>query len=373
MNEYDGIIKKTPLNTTKKNKDPNRPKTVLEQQADLLARNQSGLDRALGGGGTYDFGDDGDVNPTLKAAPPGGGVMNTSAEEYPKVKFFKTDNAKVIQGKKGANCYIVLGGDRPSHDKSGYSGKGGNRANSIDMVVGRMASARKGKGPQDDATVHNSFSADAARIYMSQMTDIDKNFGLAEGNWEYLGPRSAIGMKADQIRIVGRESVKIVTGKCIGCEGYGWRGETNSFGGKIPPAGPIELIAGNNTSDRWIINMKPGTLVPKIEFVDRLQPIPLGKNLRDCLADLWSVVGSIWQCLHTFLLTQNITNTTTTITTALFDAPSHAIVGSLMTLLQQIFVANPQYHNRTNGTMWEQNYLKPTGNKYICSRNVRTT
>jgi len=369
MSEYDGIIKKTPLNTTKNNKDPDRPKTVYEQQAELA----SGAPPASGTGGSYDFGDDGDVNPGLKEVPPGGGVMNTPVDEYPKVNFFASDNAKVIQGKRNANCYIVLGGDRPSHEKSGYSGKGGNRANSIDMVVGRMSSARKGKGASDDATVHNSFSADSARIYMSQMTDLDKNFGLAEGNWEYLGPRSGIGMKADQIRIVGRESVKIVTGKCRGCEGYGWRGETNSLGGKLPPAGPIELIAGNNTADRWVINMKPGTLVPKIEFVDRLQPIPMGKNLRDALSDLWQIVSSIWQCLQTFLLTQGLTNIASTTTTWPLDAPSHMIIGNIMNLMQQIFSANPQYHNRTNGTMWEQNYLKPTGNKYICSRNVRTT
>ena len=48
---------------------------------------------------------------------------------------------------KNAGSYIVLGTDKPGGDASGYGAIGSNRANSIDLVVGRMSNSRGGKGP----------------------------------------------------------------------------------------------------------------------------------------------------------------------------------------------------------------------------------
>ena len=178
--------------------------------------------------------------------------------------------------------------DRPVDSASGYGGKGSNRSQTIDIVVGRMSSARGGLGPaatltidEDDtaglmygyvqgdpvAVVENSFAADAARIYISQMTDVDSNFGLAEGQVGKKDARSAVAIKADGVRIIGREGVKIVTGRSHAFSGVGQHGELLSTGGSIKqPAPPIELIAGNN--DKY------------------LQGVARGENVRDALRQL---------------------------------------------------------------------------------------
>lgn len=342
----ESIVEKVPLNTQKDNDSPTKKQNLSQQKAE---------------------------GATINMAPPDSGVLHTYAEQYPVINYKRADNEVVLQGMSNSNCYIIFGSDRPSTDKSGWGAKGSNRANTIDMVVGRMAGARKGKGAKDGSTVNSSWSADAARIYISQLTDLDTNFGLVEGNWEYAGPRSGIGMKADQIRIVGRESIKLVTGKCVNCKGFGMRGEPNSLGAKLPPAGPIELIAGNNCARRWVIEFPIGSLVPKFHFIDRLQPLVLGKNLREALSELHAMIEKIWAALYQFALAQRRLNDMVSSTTWPVDTIGHAIMGSLMSLMQTIFTTMPMYHTRTSGNVWASNYLNPSGQKYICSRNVRTT
>ena len=134
--------------------------------------------------------------------------------------------ASIIEESSNAS-YIVLGGDRVSTPASGYAGKGHSGCHMIDLVVGR------------DPTMsgHPSFKGDAARIYISQRTDVDHSFGLASGNVLSPKTRSAIGLKADGRRIVAREGIKIVT---MG------KGTKNSMGKKIQTYTGIDLIAGND-------------------------------------------------------------------------------------------------------------------------------
>ena len=128
------------------------------------------------------------------------------------------------------NSWIVLGRDRPASRASGYSGQGHTQASSIDMVVGRGAPV-----PTSDINVDPSFSNDAARIYISQKTDIDDNFRIVSGGMGSSHAKSGIGIKADAVRIVGTEGIKLVTRTSA----------TNSKGGSVAPAG-IELIAVND-------------------------------------------------------------------------------------------------------------------------------
>ena len=86
------------------------------------------------------------------------------------------------------NSYIVLGRDRPRSRNSGYGGKGDTQSSMIDLVVGRMADS-----PQDGVIADPNFSTDSARIYISQKTDVDKNFGLAPGSGQSRA-KSAIGL-----------------------------------------------------------------------------------------------------------------------------------------------------------------------------------
>ena len=227
-----------------------------------------------------------------------------------------------------------------------------------------MASANEGAGPTPGSFVDNSFAADAARIYISQMTDIDKNFGL-EGS-ALPTPRSGIAIKADGVRIIGREGIKIVTGPAKGFVGFGSTGETNSVGGQLESAAPIELIAGNFVGDKQV----PGGKFLPSEKIPSLQPVNLGKNTRDAIQELSDIVGEIWSALFNFALAQSGVNTAVGVNPIMPWIPAAVAVA---TPIHLSYVINSLYHTRVNKTMWELNYLSPMGSKYICSRNVKTT
>ena len=118
-----------------------------------------------------------------------------------------------------------------------------------------------------------SFQRDAARIYISQKTDIDKSFGITKGKVGNFQNRSGIALKADGIRLLSREGIKLVTNN----DKYNSKGiEPTSCG--------IDLIALNNSSD--------------------LQPIPKGENLRSSLEKLTKHVMDLNKCVTGFLLYQ---------------------------------------------------------------------
>ena len=154
--------------------------------------------------------------------PSDSGLAHTTVQQ-PALSFNTAPNEKVLKNERDddGRANIVFGTDRPSDLLSGYGARGAQYSSCIDIVVGRMTGfVAKGNGPPDGSIVNNSFNADAARIYISQMSDVDENFGLARneegkpfgskiGNQK---GRSAIAVKADGVRIIGREGVKIVTG-----------------------------------------------------------------------------------------------------------------------------------------------------------------
>ena len=77
------------------------------------------------------------------------------------------------------NSWIVLGRDRNASRMSGYGGKGDTQCASIDIVAGRMGSEVEAFDADGESLFINpSFKKDAARIYISQKTDIDKYFDL---------------------------------------------------------------------------------------------------------------------------------------------------------------------------------------------------
>ena len=207
------------------------------------------------------------------------GLFNTIVEQ-PRSNFVVAGN-NIILSDSTRNCGIVIGADRPSGLSSGYGGRGAMKANSIDLVVGRLSSQKK---LADGTFVNNSFSADAARIYISQLTDIDTNFGLEPGQAGSIKGRSGIGIKADTVRLVGREGIKIVTGRSFAFKGHGSSGETNSLGGRISsPAPPIELIAGNTKTEAGLFGLGPEVRV--------LQGVAKGEHVRDALRELSEIVG----------------------------------------------------------------------------------
>ena len=277
---------------------------------------------------------------------------------------FKLAAGESIIEHQGAS--ITFGTDRPDTIFSGFGARGYQNASTIDLVVGRGASARKGKGAKRGSVVSNMFSADAARIYISQLTKIDKNFGIANGVPGKVRPGAGIGIKADDVRIIARNSFKLCTGRADGVEGHGSRGETNAFGGKSTIAPTIELIAGNYSSDKWVY----GGLKNPIETVPYLQAAVKGENLTKALLEMNEVMGNIWSAVYNLLLIQcgyNVTNS--------IDPwrPWNAAQGPPATAGQLTFGLQNLWATRVKATMWEQYYMVPSGYRYVCSPNVFLT
>lgn len=311
----------------------------------------------------------------INSTPSDSGIMHMDHWIDDKfLNYKKAQNEKVIS-KNGA--YVVLGTDRPSSEASGYGARGSDRAATIDLVVGRMASARGGKGVKKGTHVDNNFAADAARIYISQQTDIDTGFGIVEGSVGNPKARSAVALKADGIRIFGREGIKIVTGKGNNWRGFGLKGETNSLGGKISqPAPGIDLIAGNNAEPRKVF----GGFASPVQIIETLQPVSMGYNTRDSLRELSDILDDVFGAILNFGLVQSAINNAIAGTFAASSGrfAAHGVGGGLIGLINTIgmqqFVLNPMYHARVNKTFnFEFNYLYPFGYKYICSRSVKTT
>jgi hypothetical protein len=192
--------------------------------------------------------------------------------------YNQSDCEEVIAGEN--NTWIVLGRDRPASKAAGYGGSGDSGAGSIDICVGRAS--REAKNATKDGkplVVDNDFKSDAARIYISQKTAIDRNFGLRPGFQGSAFPRSAIGLKADLVRIIARENIKLVTRT----------DDINSQSGDIGIVGGIDLIAGNDDKD--------------------MQPLVKGHNLRELLFYMIQDISTVTQMLHDVTLTQQIFET----------------------------------------------------------------
>lgn len=151
-------------------------------------------------------------------------------------KYIKAKCEKVIKGDN--NTFLVLGRDRPKSVFSGYGGKGHTGAGSIDIVAGRMSclTPRVETDKGEALFVDPDFVNDAARVYISQKTDIDDNFNIdgVIGVPDSVA-RSAVALKADAVRLVARETIKLCTAM----------DPLNSQNGDIQSVGGIYLIAGS--------------------------------------------------------------------------------------------------------------------------------
>ncbi len=71
------------------------------------------------------------------------------------LKFNIGAGESVIQHR---GCYITMGGDRPGSIFSGFGAKGFSGTDTIDLCVGRGASARGGDGVPESSMINNMFS-----------------------------------------------------------------------------------------------------------------------------------------------------------------------------------------------------------------------
>lgn len=180
------------------------------------------------------------------------------------------------------NSWIVLGLDRVNFEGSGFGGKNASHCAAIDIVAGRgssYAAASEADGsPIIVGPMFNGETSDAARIYLSQRAGIDQYFNLPPGNVGNIttkDPRSAVAVKADAVRLIARENIKLVT-----------RSEPrNSQGG----------VLGNEFAGAYGIDL--------IACADEstLQPMVRGKNLQKCLMDITDLMSTILAVINTLV------------------------------------------------------------------------
>jgi hypothetical protein len=220
-------------------------------------------------------------------------------------------------------------------------GRGHTQAHSIDLVVGRG-----GIKPDSTKNVDPNFKLDAARIYISQKADIDDYFGIAT-RVPSIG-RSAIGLKADAVRIVGTEGISLVTRI----------NNTNSRNGFATYNG-VDIIAGNDISD--------------------LQKMVKGDNLIECITELEERLTSLYS------LVLNFVNFQVKVNTAL-SSHTHTVISSPVggglaapsvnlgavitpTLADAVQVALDNFKERVNLNInFHNRYLNSASTKYICSK-----
>ena len=220
------------------------------------------------------------------------GVENEKINE-PHPNYNVAPCEKVIEGEN--NQFIILGRDRPAGRTSGYGGAGDTHCARIELIAGMSGMLAKEvnvknqtadkfqyDAPEDNEEIlftdGNAF-ADASKIYMSQRTDVDKNFKLKPSVLGNFTTRSAVAVKADAVRIVSRDAgIKLIAG---GTDSLNSQGK--------------EIIG----KDRIGIALNCGN-VPDSEMYKLVKGEPLMevlKNLSKNISELNSAVGQIAQSL----------------------------------------------------------------------------
>lgn len=264
-------------------------------------------------------------DPLLEAVP----VYNRAASE------------KVISGQN--NTFIVLGRDRPRDLSSGNGGEPVTHCGSIDIIAGMTGiMCREVDKSGAQIVTDKSPEYDAARIYITQRAkDIDSReyFGIARGNVGFSPTRSAIAIKADAVRIIGREGIKIVTGT-DSRNSIGLIIEDQVFG--------IDLIAGNDDRD--------------------LQPMVKGKNLAVALFQALDLISDL-NGLVTLMVESTLQTVQPEAVVAIAAGVPSPAIAQLANLTLLI-----NYLKEHNKNLWKhgQNFLTPLGTDYINSRHNST-
>lgn len=249
-------------------------------------------------------------------ARPGDGILR--ADGF--TKGSHDNNTMIIMGRDRNGLKEVDSSERDLvKSDSGRSTMMG--AGAIDIVVGRMSpfpldiegktwsplfntkheidalkiETLEGTDPENNNkpffTNHPAYVMDAARIYLSQFTDIDENFriqkqifvgGTVKQRLNKKTPCSGIMLKADKVRLHARQDIKIVTG--------GSEEQENSAGNDITEIGGIHLMAGNESLNQ--------------------QPIPLGNNLAYMLDEMSKQIEKLSSIVFSFVDSQMKYNAT---------------------------------------------------------------
>lgn len=196
------------------------------------------------------------------------GVLQTSFNE-PIPEHSKQENEIVHQGNN--NQFIIFGRDQITTPDTGYGAFQIPRAGRIELVVGKGGGRPSGTSIYDPSAVY-----DSAKIYISQKSNIDQHFKIATNEKSPSSMEaSAIAIKADAVRILGRENIKIITGTDL----------NNSNQRATRKNNTITLIGGNDVSD--------------------IQPMVKGNNLYGCLTEMYNIIHGLAGTVADFLELQH--------------------------------------------------------------------
>lgn len=276
------------------------------------------------------------------------GIGGDSIDE-PVPIYLSTPSEKLIEGTN--NTTIVMGRDRTGNRMTGYGGKGHTQCGSIDIIAGRMGYLTRGTTSEgQNLFADPNFKYDATRIYLSQKTDVDDAFRLTPGVVGNHTAKSAVALKADHLRFIAREGVKIVTGT----------DKRNSQGGEVSSVNGIDLIAGNDSSD--------------------MQPFVKGKNMSAAIESLVEHLQKVISTIDTFLTWQMkynsalMTHTHKSPFYGLDTSPSITLMKEAPNVMMNHLQGTKQsiMSIKANLVSYKMNYLSPAGSKYINSRYNHT-
>jgi hypothetical protein len=273
------------------------------------------------------------------------------------IEYLVADNEKIVG--KNYDSYIVLGKDR---SVSISSGQYATQNSSIDLVSGRLAvldipeivKAADDKNTKIFADI--DFKNDAARVYISQRTDIDTNFGLPDGHIGNIQSRSAVAIKADSVRMIARGGgIKLITGTDISDTATSSKKDDPKT---PPPINGIELNAGAETDK------------------NKIQPMVLGNNLISYLKLMHERIEELENLVLTFVDIQYSLNTSLlnhkhlgTINAGVIETDTYIGSNVANAILQKDiaqFVKNSITVATNNST--QQSRLSSADSNYILSR-----
>ena len=311
------------------------------------------------------------------------GQGGTELEE-PMVKYEPTE-VEVVLPRKATHWgrhRIVFGRDRHTREGlSGYGGRGCTAAGSIDIVVGSG-----GPEPEHGLAVGPNFFTDAARIYLTQRGDVDAYFNLPADIPNVIQPsenRSAIGIKADGVRIIGREGVRIYTNARTKASGK--QKETTSVGGDIQSKSGIHLIANMDAGpvEQEGFASASGMTATQLSGFNKIQPLVKGdflvafiKDLMEDIQNLSNALGDFAQAQADFNMkiaahTHNVASATGGVAIPDLSSLAPEAIKNINNLIKDTIVKNSMTETNMK-IQTSYNWLEPTSPIYILSRYNKT-
>ena len=251
------------------------------------------------------------------------------------------------------NAGMTIGPDRNDYITSGYGGEGIGGAASIGLTAGLGGAYGMECTPDGTPVLTNpSWTVDAARLELSQRTDIDSNLQIPTSAGPEARGGSGVGIKADAVRLVSRGDggIRLVAGVDV----------RDSQGGKILQDTGVELIGGCGD--------------------DPPQRMVKGENLVEALETMTSQTADLREIVNSFIKYQRGFNNQ--IMSHNHNSPFYALTTApSFTLLFDGFKSMFQLTAESEGgcissivnqSMDKNNYFSPIGASYLLSALNRT-